>query len=273
MESFLTPFNIVKTLQCTYNELSVLIPTGISTNYDLNTTLNHKYNILPNDLPSSTPKLKYYGIGIKGFKNLNDQQLSAPYVPQATNMDLYQPIPLKIVPVNNDLTSSERSNYRMRVRQTINGNDYYCYYLKKLEYTDNHIKMLETDLNTKQESEIQSLDPSNLNPSPVATSTTGNVNYSKILSVCVDLEISILGQEIIDIINILFNGDLNKAKISEIGLYSGEDKSYTTDGVTYLEGVYVQLAYLLTWNGSTFETPDSIITRQIRLSSASAYLL
>ena len=270
MTVMLPTYNIAKTILCTYNELKVITP--LTSKLFLNTTLNYKYNLFPNNTPVSTPKIKYFGIGLKGYKNLDDQQLAAPYVPKPTNMDLYDPIPIKVVPVTDDLAPEERSKYRLRVKQNINGQDYWCYYLKLIEYQSTYVKLIETDLETKLEEEIEELDPANLNPEPTDVSTTGSISYDKEQNAVADALITITGEEILESLSII-RGDTSLVRVSEIGLYSGEDLNVTVDGVSYTEAIYVQLAYHMTSLGDDLSNPSNVVTRTIRLSSASSYLV
>ena len=271
MTVMLPTYNIAKTILCTYNELGVIVP--LNSIYFLDTTLNHKYNLFPNSVPSNTPKIKYFGIGVKGYKNLDNQQLAAPYVPKPTNMDLYDPIPIKIVPVADDLTSEERAKYRLRVKQNINGQDYWCYYLKLLDYQSTNVKLIQTDLKTKLEEEITELDPTNLTPTPTDVSTTGYVSYETEQDAVADAIITITGEEVLESISIIKNDMLPAVRVSEIGLYSGEDLNVTIDNVNYTEAIYSQLAYHITSLGDDMSNPSNTVSRTIRLSSASSFLV
>ena len=154
------PYQLTKTLLCSVNELQGV--SAVDPLYPLNTTINFKRNIEANTTPANLPTISYFGIGINGFKNLNDQNLSAPYRPSSYNMDLYEPLPFRVVPASEDLTPVEQSQYRIRVLQEVNGEFYWCYYLKKLTILGNRIKIVETNLTTGDETELQVLDPDNL---------------------------------------------------------------------------------------------------------------
>ena len=224
------PYQLTKTLLCGFYELQNI--ANVDPKYFINSTLNYKYNIFPTETPSATPKLRYFGIGIRGYKNLDDQNLSAPYVPSAKNLDLFSPIPFRVVPVDDDLTTTERSNYRMRVLKTINGESYWCYYLKKMTFVDNSVQIIQTDLTTNVETVLSDLDTSDLTPTPTNTSAESTVETTKKIDSSLTTNIQILGSEVIEAINVLHDGNLLRANISEIGIYCGNDQEMTlNDGV------------------------------------------
>jgi len=270
------PYQLTKTLLCAINEIQGI--SGVDPQYLTNTTLNYKHGVSPDDIPSEPPKIAYFGIGINGFKNLNDQNLAAPFIPSAADMDLYEPIPFRVVPIDNDITVTERSNYRIRVLKTIGGAQYWCYYLKKLDIIDNKVKIMETDLTDGSEIELTTLDPNNLTPTPMNTSAEGVSESSKEISVALTANMTITGEEVVEAINVLYSGNLLKAKISEVGIYSGLDKSIVgSDGIggtfNYTESILTQLCYHYTNLGNDFSDPSRIETIRLRINSASAFLL
>ena len=122
-----------------------------------NTTLNEKFDVLADvNVPEGMyPKLQYYCIGIGGDQ-LSESVSGFP-VSEHSPMDaaLFEQIPFVIRPIQQDLTPTERANYRFRVIETIKNETYVCYYLKvipkiaKLEFNlmHNDIKELENVLN------------------------------------------------------------------------------------------------------------------------------
>lgn len=274
--SAILPFQLTKTISCMLAELGGI--ADVEPRYMMNTTLNYKYNNQQDIVPDKTPKLGYFGIGIKGFKNLNDQNLAAPFIPSAANLDLFQPIPFRVVLVTNDLTQTERNNYRMRIQKNVNGTAYWCYYLKKLTINDVRIKILSTDITTGEETEVDSLDPNNLNPIPVDTTAEGNTAVKNKISVSLTASLQITGAEVLEAIDVLFGGDLLKSVVSEIGIYTGTDQSVSaSDGqggnFNMTESIYTQLAYHYTSLGTTFSSPSRIENVTMRISSASAFLI
>ena len=270
------PYQLVKTLLCAQLESEGIL--DVTPRRFLNTTLNFKYNMLQDELPVETPKIAYFGIGINGMKNLDDQNLSAPYIPSPANLDMYEPLPFRVVAVDADLTPSERANYRMRIRKTINSNDYWCYYLKKFSIVDSQVRIIETDITTGEETEIDSFDPNNLTPIPNNTTAEGSIVTSTRISIVTDLNLQILGSEVVESCNVIFSGNLLKAKISEISIYSGEDKVITADDgtggtISYTEAIYSQMMYHMCSLADSYADLSKIMNLKMRISSSKAFVV
>jgi len=263
------PFYITKTLAIIKTEIAGLTPVSASFDYD--TTLNYKYSLFNNIPPEDSTTLKYFGIGVNGCRYVDEHNTLIPYVPEITDMDLYTPLPFRCVPITNDLTPVERANYRMRVLQNIKGVDYFCYYLKLIDITTPDVIFTETDLETGDET-ILTLDNANLNPSPNELVVVGVLDVSKEGSAYVEGTITITGAEVLEAINIMYDGDITKANISEIGLYSGEDKEVTSD-ITYNESMYTQLAVHKCFNNIDFSSASTIQTSNIRLLASANFIL
>lgn len=265
------PSQLTKTLICAHLELENITPVVQKSLLDY--SLNTKYNILPTNMPVANPKLRYFGIGIRGFKNLNDQQMSAPYIPSASNMDMFTPLPFRIVPVTSDLSAAERDNYRMRVSVNFGGVDYFAYYLKKLTIIDNTVKFILTDLVNNVESELATLDSTNLTPLPSITTAEGVVTPTSQITTSVTASMIITGEEVHEAINVIYNGDMLRAKVSEIGVYTGEDFTNTVNNTTYTESIYTHLAYHRCNIGSDFSDITKVDTVNMRINSAKAFLI
>lgn len=277
MSTTLTPVSqIGKVLLGITRELEAY--SGITPSYDIQSTLNAKYNNFASLLPTALPTVSYFGIGIGGSYNVSNLNLQEPYPVLQTNMDLYQPIPFRCVPVLQDLTAAERAAYRMRVRRTINGSDYFCYYLKVVTFDQTAVSITETNPTTGVLSPYV-LDYSNLNPTPPAVSSTGTVTTpSTEINVSITSTLPVTGAEVTESINVLYNGDLRYATISEIGLYSGQDQTVTgLDGsgsnISYLEAVLAQLNIQYTWNGDDFSNPTKTSNYNIANGSGDLLLL
>lgn len=270
------PYQLTKTLICALYELQGI--SKVDPRYLINTTLNYKYNNFPNELPQDSPKIQYFGIGIRGYKNLDDATSSAPYVPSAKNMDLYTPLPFRVVPVDNDLSVVERANYRMRILKTIGGQQYWCYFLKKLSFVDNSVNIIETDLVANTETVISSLDEADLTPTPTQNSAEDTVVTTKKVSVALTANMKITGEEVIEAINVLHNGNLLKANVSEIGVYCGEDKTVTMNdglGGTFsgTEAMFASLCYHYCSLPTSFSSPLRVENVSLRIASASSFLI
>lgn len=224
---------------------------------DKNTTLNAKYNANANVGPSSVPTLGYFGIGTGGYKNTNVQTGARAYQPKATNMDLYSPLPIRMVPIEEDLTPEERSQYRLRVQATVNGNVYWQYWLKKMTFDPTRVRMIQKTAGGTETDYV--FNPEYLNPEAPELTTGGviDTNENRVIVMVTGI-CEVTGSDIMEAVNILYNGDLNRARISEFGFYTGEDRyvvkesndpgaseiiqpAGATSG-TAVEAIYIQLA-------------------------------
>jgi hypothetical protein len=203
------------------------------------------------------PAIAYFGIGLRGCYNITSTDevgpLSQPFAPKATEMDLYTPIPIRCVPLENDLTGDDVKPYRMRTIQEKDGNLYACYWLKKIEFEESiNIKTI----NAQGESSDFDFNNigANMTPTPSMPSTPEIVTGSTKVIVSANVKCIIKGSEVLEAINVLYDGDLRRARISEWGIYTGADKEgcvkppyqdengNTVSSDIYTEAIYVQLA-------------------------------
>lgn len=238
------------------NEYNSRFGLAYDPNDYVNFTLNSLYGIGADQLPSTSvvggstiykpPTIKYVGIGNRGFYNVGDDGLATTYKPSPTNQNLYRPIPFRIRPLDEDLTASERAQYRMRTIMTISGLQYVCYWLKVMTIPTNSIdvKFVNAD---GQESDYNIVP--NLNPTPsqiVDEDEAQNDSGSKVI-VRVTGEVSITNEEIQEAVSILYGGEEGYGKISEIGVYTGEDRVLTGaaaggGSISYTESIYTHLS-------------------------------
>ncbi len=214
---------------------------------DLRTTLNSKYNAFAERRPSTVPMLRYFGIGIRGYKNTDGDQGARPFNPRATDMDLYTPIPIRCVPATNDLTQTERQRYRLRVKEIHNGVEYICYYLKTIIWDPSHIELVQKD--TEDVETPYALDPAFLRPEPPEFDVGGSIdtNLNRVIvratGVC-----EVTGAEVMEAVNVIYNADPSKARISELGFYTGcdvgvdADEQIVSGSGLNTEAIYIQLA-------------------------------
>lgn len=242
--------------------------------FPLAKTINQKRSILANTLPQDIPKIQYVGVGVKGFRHLTDGVLSVPYIPKATNCDLYEPIPFRCRLLADDLTTLERQSYRMRTVQTINGQQYALYWLKVLDTSASTISMIQID---DQNQEV-TLDPDVLDLNPVPPTTTvdqvidSNTNR---VSVRLGASVTVTNAEIIEYLNVIHPAPESAtlyAMISELGLYCGEDLA-DGGGTGVPEAVGVQLALHKCWLGSDLSQATASLTVAPLLEFGSSMLL
>jgi len=270
--------NSVNTLIGLVNQITAQM--GSSLIPMMTTTINSKRQVQPlaEPTPGTHPSLKYFGIGIKGFYNVNTDILSQSYVPSEEDMDLYQPIPFRMVPLENDLTPEERAKYRMRTVETVANIEYATYWLKMIDFPDTNVDITRVDLTTNEEDEY-TFDPANLSPVPDRNNGVDQIaNASSRVIVSTDGACAVTGAEVEEAIRILYGNDKRYARISEWGFYTGEDRicnALDANGVSfdYTEAIYVQLATKRCGTGSDMSDPASIAREKIVYESANTYLL
>lgn len=281
-ETVLRSSGVYTTILGALNQFQALTDIGYTNMPD--TTLNAKYAKDPDNKgvlvltePPTTPALAYFGIGTRGFMNVGDYS-SVAYPGDARMMDLYEPLPIRCLRVEDEanLSKTERDQYRLRVVRTINGLDYALYYLKKIEF-DPTISIVSKDTAGKEHTFTP--DASWLNPTPPSINEVGGLINTTINRIIVRARgvCTITHDEIIDAVNILHNGDTNYARISEIGYYTGcevgvkEDWTYTEDSTAavYNEAAYVQLAKGHCFRGSELTTAGSYIKPVVTFESES----
>lgn len=255
-------------------ELCQMLPVTFEP--DMNTTLNYKYGVFPGVKPVEPTKIRYFGYGIRGRYIVNDDALTAAYKPLADEMNLYQQIPFRLVPADEDISAAEKTKYRMRVKTTIGGVSYIAYYLKMIDIED---KVRYTRIDPKTNEEIPyELDPSKLNPIPVKLNDSGTTDATiQEIKASVKGKVTITGKEVVEAINVLFKGDLRYAVVSEFGFYTGEEKlvdDVTSTGVnfSYTESIYTQLAIKSTFNGIDLSQIGSSQDVNILFTSGSPFI-
>lgn len=251
--------------------LSALLPIDFTEQREF--TLNNDLNIFPNEPFEVRPKLRYFGVGIRGAYNADDGILSSAYNPSKLNMNLFTPIPLRCRPIDEDLTDAERAQYRLRKRQTIKGEEYFLYYLKNLEFISN-VKYKR--INPDGTEEAYELDPSNLHPEPVKPQTNMTLLSSQatIVAYC-EARVSVTADEVMEYISAAYDGDTRYAKISELGFYTGVDKEVSgTTGqnvaITYTEAIYTMLQTHTTNLGFPLTNSASRLESVFEISSEGA---
>ena len=226
-----------------FEELTTIAPRVLQ-----DCTINTKRNIIPGVVPTKIPQLYYFGMGINGYYNVSQKNppISQPYIPKATDMDLYESIPFRTVPIDSDISPEERTMYRIRTRETFNGEDYFCYWLKKINFLDGEVKVMKVDGDTHKE-EPYVFDNKHLWPVP-DPDYTGDIVDANGDTVVIYLKGSceILGSEVLESISVIYDGDLRRAAISEFGFYTGEDVTNKGDDgaggtIDYTESAYTQM--------------------------------
>ena len=294
-ESIFQNSGCVNTVLGSLNQLSAFLP--LDYRIDLTTTLNRKYGVLPQLQPTSVPKLMYFGVGINGYTcttasdNLPEHTKR---LPDGRNMDLYTPIPFRMVPKSQDLPLEERRKYRMRAIQSIKIDDttyvdYACYYLKVIEWDTENVDIIRCNSDGTEDNYV--FEDSYLRPTPPAVPETGGVLTSndRIVVRAVG-RCKITADELKEAMNIKYNIDY--CTVSEFGFYTGydayvdENEDYlknvdevtdtdpTVDHTRYedanIEAVYVQLAKHKTQMPVTLDGANSELETQISFEASNS---
>ena len=198
-----------------------------------NSTLNQKFNLFANEVPNvgEYPVLGYIGIGNKGATydvTTSGFVLTTPQPHLPRHASLYNFIPFVIRDIANDLNSTERLKYRLRVPVTIGGNKYVAYYLRTLSI---NAIIPAVELRNVNDGTIttNSFSPalSDLSPTPPDLSNVdlNNPNGDYLVSTA-KTTFTLNQQDINEILmacDLLF-GDARYAVINEIALVHGVDK-------------------------------------------------
>ena len=260
---------VTRTLLFTQRSLEATL--DITPSYDSDFTINTKHGVAASEtIPAgSRPRIRYFGVGTNGFRNVSTNS-SEPHEVRPENLDLYEPIPIRMRTADQDLTASERANYRMRVESTINGEAYVSYYLKVLTLESAAVAFTLGGSTTAYE-----LDAANLRPSPPTQSQQGAIQgRGSQIEASASARSLLTGEEIAEAVAILHGGDVSKARISEFGLYMGHDATIVaTDAANqsfnYTEAIQCELASHRTWNGTDLSSSASELSQVERFSTES----
>lgn len=224
-----------------------------------NTTLNKKFGILENFnlAEGELPKVQYFCIGNRGHKvvsGADDIPYTMPIQHKASDAALYGHLPFVLRELDNDLSIGEREKYALRKIETVEGVDYYAYYLKRIDMSEVTQKLENLVINNGTSTysdfipteSVLSPEPTEL---PNDTVITGDGVY---LNVSALIDVFFSEQDVNEFVNVseIMLGSADKAIISEIGLCSGVD-SVTSGGsptgpINYREAVAVQIASFIT---------------------------
>ncbi len=244
--------NVQRTIYASY--IQTCKELGLPISYANYTTLNQALNI-QNDYnyPTDTnPILQYVVVGNGGASiQQNPQGIYEP-VPiqhQATDANLYNMLPLALRPLDNDLTATEISNYRLRTIISVNNVQYYAYYALVLDLSNVNVQMNSITTNngnlvsTPFVPNAGNLFPQSQNLASLNVNTVSG-DYSNVSAL---VNLILTPNQVTEFINaciILYNNQYS-AIISEIGLCSGFDiqTTGTSNGqtITYAEAVGVQI--------------------------------
>ncbi|QBJ02718.1 virion structural protein [Pseudomonas phage Psa21] len=198
-----------------------------------NTTLNQKFNVQANVMPSDAQSLNfgYLVIGNKGHYTVvaDDGSDETDVRPHRTNHNgLYNHIPFALREVTDDFTQLEREKYRIRIPETHNSKSYWAYYARRVNLSAVIPQLLEVEIiNGVEVTKAYVPTLEDLNPTPPTISNTGVVVGSpKYISASAIVEVKWTKEDIAEIVNAhrVRTGSTRSPVISEIGLVTGIDK-------------------------------------------------
>ncbi len=242
-----------------------------------NSTLNQKFNVFPSEFPTINqyPSLAYIGIGNKGASyemSTNGYILTTPIPKLPRFASLFNFIPFIIREENNDLPAAQRQLYRMRVPMTIDGTNYFAYYLRVLDLTTTTPSVELRNVNNGVITTTNfTPDISDLNPTPpvISNPNLNNPNGDYLASSAIvnfNLDMQDI-QEIMTACDIIY-GDPRFAVINEIALCSGIDRvlpgQIGSTTVNYTESIATQVcAFISQYHALTSNTTGVNITFDI----------
>lgn len=244
-----------------------------------NSTLNEKFDVFKNELPGTDemPLVAYLAIGLNGRVmelTANGLYKSTPREYEPSWASLLKHIPFIVRPVKEDLTASERANYRMRRVELHDGVQYACYYLRKQDLSAHPLRVEKrvviNGVVTSQAwtPSLSDLNPVPLSPNPNQVMTTGNDYLSvskKVPVVFTPTEI----QEIMNGCNIIY-GSPDYANVSEMAVVSGIERTLVGDfngtARDYVEVIYAQVCDFVK---TFFSCPDSLDGATVNLDIGS----
>ncbi len=201
-----------------------------------NTTLNEKFSIYAGVNPEVGvyPAAKFYAIGNGGHKLAvgtggiglveNQQHL-------ATDAALYNHLPFVLRATNNDINNTLQQKYALRKTITVNAQNYYAYYLKRIPTDEAAVTtVIQTVSNGVTTTSAFVPSAGNLAPEPPTLSPENvNILSGQYANVSATLPIVLTADECTELLNAaeILYGDPKYAIISEIALVAGVDYPIT----------------------------------------------
>jgi hypothetical protein len=237
---------------------------------DLGTTLNTKFGVIPDRLPTLKRDVQFFMWGVGGRVNDSSNLTSAQTV-LGTNMSLYKPRPFRARPLEEDLSAEEMANYAMRVIKQIDGVPYCLYYLKRIDFSNSKPQLQRTDPVSGAVTEYE-IDYANLNPTPPSIDSNGVIaDVADSISVVLPGTITITGQEVLESASVMDGGDSRYAMASEIGFVAASRESvqqtdFANRPFAYYEAIMAQMVDQYNWVGQPFLSESDTFSRTMNFS-------
>ena len=213
-----------------------------------NTTLNEKFRILVgNSLAGVYPTLNMFVIGIGGLQNVEGED--GYKFSQHSPLDgaLFEHVPFIVRDPSNDLTATEKANYRLRVIEMVNNREYVCYYGKVIPKPELNsmfyvIKTI-NDTTSSTAPTMSVLDTTSsdiLNPKPKArTFTYDTIKGIDYVTKMNKIQFSLSVSDISEIKSACEKLGKSSSVITELGICTSCDYEYNN----YTEAVSAQIAF------------------------------
>lgn len=239
-----------------FSQLQSAMVRGGNYNWLAHSTLNEKFNVMPNERPGAGtyPVLSYIALGrgalgmFAGADGKPDVQI---FQHKSTDAALFDHMPFSLRTLDNDLPAERRNRYAMRTRVEYFGIQYWAYWLKRVDFSTS-----DTDLFLKQTLPDGSVivtdfvpDESNLNPVPVDLSNTGTnllAGFSVLASTIIELPLDTFDINEIRNASLIMKRAAGKATVTEVALCTGAVKQIQAPGnggtFAFNEAIGVQVA-------------------------------
>jgi hypothetical protein len=237
---------------------------------DKKTTLNTKFGVFQDKLPAVKRDVQFFCWGVGGRTN-DTQSLTSAQTVLGTNMAPYKMRPFRARPLEDDLSALEMENYAMRVVRKIGGIDYALYYLKRIDFTQNAVQLLRTDPISNAVTTYE-IDPANLNPTAPDSSDNGVItDVADSVSVVLPGTVTLTGEEVLESINVMDQGDPRYAVASELGFVAASRElvqavNFNNAPFSYYEAIFAQMVDQYNWIGQPFVSTSDTFSRTMRFS-------
>lgn len=241
---------------------------------DFNLTLNNKLGFAANTLPTAPRKMRYFCIGNGGMTVGSDNLAEAYRVSGLDGMP-FGIMPIRAVPFEEDLSADERDRYAGRVvtQRKVNGvtQQYVFYYLKAFDKVASQISFVRNDSQSKtMVPYVPTVDC--MSPTPLVPDNNGTItDVADTISTQGPVGLTILGSEVLEVINVLYGGDPRYANVSEIGIVGADVQTLTVtdannNSFPYKEAIAAQLMTHSTNAGTSITGPSQKIQKTINLA-------
>lgn len=258
--------------------LQTYLLTGLPINKLAYTTLNERLTINADAQVASTdrPTFAYWVIGDKGHYNTpvaDGEVIIEPAQHTAGDFAAFNQIPFVLKKVTEDFSAADRAKYALRRIEEHDGENYFAYYAKKVDFTD-AVPIIQRTTVVDGVSTTKDYVPntSNLYPTrqtiPTNSATTTSSDY---LTVSLSLEIPFTEDDVAELNNVasILYGSEKRSIISEIGLVSAIQRSVSapsvgTEQINMVEAIYAQvLTWLSTYRQMSFDNQGFTISLEL----------